>query len=95
VKRQRRPVRHAAATVDVEQSIDSTSQVHLSSIRLDAFKIHLSTLIDRHPSVTTQEILDYMNKQDSTFTTDEIHMALAKMQDENQIMLAGDIVIRI
>jgi len=36
-----------------------------------------------------------MKQHDSTFNEDEILMALAKMQDENQIMLAGEIVIRI
>lgn len=73
----------------------NASQVSISGARLDSFKIHLSTLIDRQPSVTTQEIFNYMTKHDSTYTEDEIRMALAKMQDENQIMLAGEIVIRI
>jgi hypothetical protein len=93
-KRQRRPVRKATGAVD-----DSTpviiSQITISSARLDVFKTHLSTFIDRQPSVTTQEIFDYMKQHDSTFNEDEIRMALAKMQDENQIMLAGEIVIRI
>lgn len=71
------------------------SQIIISPARLDLFKTHLSTFIDRQPSVTTQEIFDYMKQHDSTFNEDEIRMALAKMQDENQIMLAGEIVIRI
>lgn len=98
IKRQRRPARQlAAATAAVaeDHSTSSASQIHISASRLDAFKTHLSALIDRQPSVTTQEIFNYMNQQDSTFNEDEIRMALAKMQDENQIMLAGEIVIRI
>jgi hypothetical protein len=92
-KRQRRPGRKAA---DADEDIPATkSQIIISAGRLDAFKAHLSTFIDRQPSVTTQEIFDYMKQHDSTFNEDEIRMALAKMQDENQIMLAGEIVIRI
>ena len=93
-KRQRRPARKAAGATD-DDTPASTSQITISSARLDAFKGHLSTFIDRQPSVTTQEIIDYMKQHDSTFNEDEIQMALAKMQDENQIMLAGEIVIRI
>jgi hypothetical protein len=92
-KRQRRPARKAA--VGDEAVPVSTSQITISSDRLDVFKAHLSTFIDRQPSVTTQEIFDYMKQHDSTFNEDEIRMALAQMQDENQIMLAGEIVIRI
>jgi len=92
-KRQRRPVRKGAVTDD--STPVTTSQIIIRSDRLDTFKIHLSTFIDRQPSVTTQEIFDYMKQHDSTFNEDEIRMALAKMQDENQIMLAGEIVIRI
>jgi len=92
-KRQRRPGRKAVVTDD---SIPvTTSQIIIGSDRLDVFKTHLSTFIDRQPSVTTEEIFDYMKQHDSTFNEDEIRMALAKMQDENQIMLAGEIVIRI
>lgn len=71
------------------------SQISVSSERMNVFKTHLSTFIDRQPSVTTDEIFKYMKEHDGTFTEDEIRMALAKMQDENQVMLAGDIVIRI
>jgi len=92
-KRQRRPGRKAAVLDDSTPA--TTSQTTISSGRLDLFKTHLSTFIDRQPSVTTQEIFDYMKQHDSTFNQDEIQMALAKMQDENQIMLAGEIVIRI
>jgi hypothetical protein len=93
-KRQRRPARKATAMADDSTPV-ITSQITISSGRLDVFKTHLSTFIDRQPSVTTQEIFDYMKQHDSTFNEDEIRMALAKMQDENQIMLAGEIVIRI
>jgi hypothetical protein len=93
-KRQRRPARKATGTVD-DSTPDTASQIIISSARLDLFKTYLSTFIDRQPSVTTQEIFDYMKQHDSTFNEDEIRMALAKMQDENQIMLAGEIVIRI
>ena len=93
VKRQRRPARRAAGGATVEST--PASQFNIISARLDTFKGHLSTFIDRQPSVTTEEIFKYMKEHDSTFTEDEIRMALAKMQDENQIMLAGEIVIRI
>ena len=92
MKRQRRLTRKAAAT---DESAPVASQIVLSADRLNIFKAHLSTFIDRQPSVTTQEVFDYMKEHDSTFNEDEIRMALAKMQDENQIMLAGEIVIRI
>ena len=95
-KRQRRPARKATGVAATDDSTPApTSQITISSARLDVFKAHLSTFIDRQPSVTTQEIIDYMKQHDSTFNEDEIRMALAKMQDENQIMLAGEIVIRI
>ncbi|CAF3979333.1 unnamed protein product [Rotaria sp. Silwood2] len=93
MKRQRRPARKVTGGDD--ESAPVVSQITISSARLDVFKTHLSTFIDRQPSVTTQEIFDYMKEHDSTFNEDEIRMALAKMQDENQIMLAGEIVIRI
>lgn len=93
-KRPRRPARRATGVVD-DSTPAPTSQITITSARLDTFKAHLSTFIDRQPSVTTQEIFDYMKEQDSTFNQDEIRMALANMQDENQIMLAGEIVIRI
>lgn len=92
-KRQRRPARKA--TVGDESTPLTTSQIIISSDRLNVFKTHLSTCIDRQPSVTTQEIFNYMKQHDSTFNEDEIRMALAQMQDDNQIMLAGEIVIRI
>ncbi|UJR38193.1 hypothetical protein I4U23_030866 [Adineta vaga] len=91
-KRARRQVRKATGTDD---STPVVSQISISADRLSVFKTHLSTFIDRQSSVTTQEIFDYMKEHDSTFNEDEIRMALAKMQDENQIMLAGEIVIRI
>lgn len=94
-KRQRRPARKAAGGASDDTASASASQITISSARMDVFKTHLSTFIDRQPSVTTQEIFDYMKQHDSTFNEDEIRMALAKMQDENQIMLAGEIVIRI
>ena len=87
VKRQRRPAGNAAEPVAPPKI--------LTPDRLDLFKTHLSVLIDRQPSVTTEEIIKYMNEQDASFTEDDIRMALAQMQDENQIMLAGEIVIRI
>ncbi|CAF1295457.1 unnamed protein product [Rotaria magnacalcarata] len=92
VKRQRRPTRKLAIG---EEPAPLASQITVSSARLDVFKTHLSTFIDRQPSVTTDEIFAYMKQHDSTFSEDEIRMALAKMQDDNQIMLAGEIVIRI
>jgi len=92
-KRQRRPARKAAGGDESTPVI--ASQITVSADRLNVFKTHLSTFIDRQPSVTTQEIFDYVKQHDSTFNEDEIRMALAKMQDENQIMLAGEIVIRI
>lgn len=94
-KRQRRPARKVAGAATEDSTPAPASQIIISSARLDVFKGHLSTFIDRQPSVTTQEIFDYMKQHDSTFNEDEIRMALAKMQDENQIMLAGEIVIRI
>ncbi|CAF1402626.1 unnamed protein product [Adineta steineri] len=91
-KRARRQGRKA---VGQDEDTPVISQINISAERLDVFKTHLSTVIDRQPSATTQEIFDYMKQHDATFTEDEIRMALAKMQDENQIMLAGEIVIRI
>ena len=90
VKRQRRPARNGAAAAEPVVAAKA-----LSADRLDVFKTHLSVLIDRQPSVTTEEIFKYMNQQDASFNEDDIRMALAQMQDENQIMLAGEIVIRI
>jgi hypothetical protein len=92
-KRPRRPARKVAG--GDESTPVTASQITVSADRLNVFKTHLSTFIDRQPSVTTQEIFDYMKQHDSTFNEDEIRMALAQMQDENQIMLAGEIVIRI
>ena len=92
LKRQRRATRK---TTDTDEAAAVSSQIVISADRMNAFKTHLSTLIDRQSSVTTQEILTYMSEHDATFTDAEIQMALAKMQDDNQIMLAGDIVIRI
>lgn len=92
MKRQRRPARKLAGG---DESTPVASQIIVTPARLDVFKTHLSTFIDRQPSVTTQEIFNYMKQHDATFSEDEIRMALAKMQDENQIMLAGEIVIRI
>jgi len=91
IKRQRRPARKAAA----DEPPPVASQITLDPARLDVFKTHLSALIDRQPSVTMEEVLNYMNQHDSTFNENEIHLALAQMQDDNQIMLAGEIVIRI
>lgn len=91
VKRQRRPARNGGAAA-AEPVVAAKA---LSADRLNVFKTHLSVLIDRQPSVTTEEIFKYMNQQDSSFNEDDIRMALAQMQDENQIMLAGEIVIRI
>ena len=82
-------------TTDTDETAAAGSQLVISADRMNAFKTHLSTLIDRQSSVTTQEILTYMTEHDATFTDAEIQMALAKMQDDNQIMLAGEIVIRI
>jgi hypothetical protein len=92
IKRLRRPGRKAAGD---DERAPELSQIAISPDRLNLFKTHLSTFIDRQPSVTTQEIFDYMKQHDSTFNEDEIRLALANMQDENQIMLAGEIVIRI
>lgn len=94
-KRQRRPARKATGATTDDSTPAPASQITITPARMDTFKAHLSTFIDRQPSVTTEAIFDYMKQHDSTFTEDEIRMALAKMQDENQIMLAGEIVIRI
>ncbi|CAF0735580.1 unnamed protein product [Didymodactylos carnosus] len=78
--------------------IDSVTVGQLDSItadRLDVFKTHLSKLIDRQPSVPMSGVHDYFDKHDSTFTGNEIRSALVKMQDDNQIMICDEIIIRI
>ncbi|KAF7663786.1 hypothetical protein LDENG_00200240 [Lucifuga dentata] len=86
---------------DEEEPMDasaSESSADLSADRLKEFKSSLFTVFQSShaQSVKMPSLMDDINKQrQQPFTEAEVRAALARMQDDNQVMVADDIIFLI
>nr|XP_020472677.1 DNA replication licensing factor MCM3 [Monopterus albus] len=84
-----------------EEPMDATSQAkdpELSSERIKEFKSSLFAVFQsaHAQSVSLNTLMDDINKErQNRFTENEVHAALARMQDDNQVMVADDIIFLI
>ncbi|XP_017287861.1 DNA replication licensing factor MCM3 [Kryptolebias marmoratus] len=84
-----------------EEPMDATSQAEdaeLSAERLKEFKSSLFAVFQsaHAQSVNMAKLMDGVNRErESQFTTAEARGALARMQDDNQVMVADDIIFLI
>ncbi|XP_031733166.1 DNA replication licensing factor MCM3 [Anarrhichthys ocellatus] len=84
-----------------EEPMDAASQAEdseLSAERLKEFKSSLFAVFQsaHAQSVTMTNLMDDINKgRESRFTEPEVRSALARMQDDNQVMVADDIIFLI
>ncbi|XP_077408831.1 DNA replication licensing factor MCM3 [Vanacampus margaritifer] len=84
-----------------EEQMDATSQAdasELSTERLKEFKSSLFAVFQsaHAQSVNMQALLDGVNKERQVrFTESEVRTALTRMQDDNQVMVADDIIFLI
>ncbi|KAL7388857.1 hypothetical protein ABVT39_022006 [Epinephelus coioides] len=85
----------------VEEPMDATSQAEdaeLSAERLKEFKSSLFSVFQsaHAQSVKMKALMEDINKErQSRFTEPEVRAALARMQDDNQVMVADDIIFLI
>ncbi|XP_033505079.1 DNA replication licensing factor MCM3 [Epinephelus lanceolatus] len=85
----------------VEEPMDATSQAEdaeLSAERLKEFKSSLFSVFQsaHAQSVKMKALMEDINKErQSCFTEPEVRTALARMQDDNQVMVADDIIFLI
>ncbi|XP_075893754.1 DNA replication licensing factor MCM3 [Nelusetta ayraudi] len=83
-----------------EEAMDATSQADaaLSAERLKEFKSSLFAVFQsaHAQSVKMKNLMDDINKgRESRFSEPEVRSALTRMQDDNQIMMADDIIFLI
>lgn len=84
-----------------EEPMDATSQAEdaeLSAERLKEFKSSLFSVFQsaHAQSVKMKALMEDINKErQSRFTEPEVRTALARMQDDNQVMVADDIIFLI
>ncbi|CAJ1077313.1 DNA replication licensing factor MCM3 [Xyrichtys novacula] len=84
-----------------EEAMDATPQTgdsELSAERMKEFKSSLFAVFQsaHAQSVKMQTLMDNINKElQSPFTEPEVRTALARMQDDNQVMVADDIIFLI
>ncbi|XP_008396383.1 DNA replication licensing factor MCM3 [Poecilia reticulata] len=84
-----------------EEPMEATSQAEgaeLSAERLKTFKSSLFAVFQsaHAQSVKMTKLMDEINKErESRFTEHEVRAALARMQDDNQVMVADDIIFLI
>nr|XP_046229752.1 DNA replication licensing factor MCM3 [Scatophagus argus] len=84
-----------------EEAMDATSQAEdeeLSAERLKEFKSSLFAVFQsaHAQSVKMKTLMDDINKErQNRFTEPEVRSALARMQDDNQVMVADDIIFLI
>ncbi|XP_042369618.1 DNA replication licensing factor MCM3-like, partial [Plectropomus leopardus] len=84
-----------------EEPMDATSQAgdaELSAERLKEFKSSLFSVFQsaHAQSIKMQTLMDDINKKrESRFTEPEVRAALVRMQDDNQVMVADDIIFLI
>lgn len=84
-----------------EEPMDATSQAEdteLSAERLKEFKSSLFSVFQsaHAQSVKMKALMEDINKErQSCFTEPEVRTALARMQDDNQVMVADDIIFLI
>uniref|UniRef100_A0A1A8UEG1 DNA replication licensing factor MCM3 n=1 Tax=Nothobranchius furzeri TaxID=105023 RepID=A0A1A8UEG1_NOTFU len=85
----------------LDEPMDATSQAEaadLSAERLKEFKSSLFTVFQSShaQSVKMSKLMDDVNKdRESRFTKPEVRAALARMQDDNQVMVADDMIFLI
>nr|XP_057928171.1 DNA replication licensing factor MCM3 [Doryrhamphus excisus] len=93
--------KRAKAQQAAEEEMDVTSQTEdseLSAERLKEFKSSLFAVFQsaHAQSVKMQALMDGVNKERQlSFTETEVRAALTRMQDDNQVMVADDIVFLI
>lgn len=86
---------------DEEEPMEAASQAEgagLSAERLKEFKSSLFAVFQsaHAQSVKMSKLMDGVNKErESRFTESEVRAALARMQDDNQVMVADDIIFLI
>lgn len=86
---------------DEEEPMEAASQAEgagLSAERLKEFKSSLFAVFQsaHAQSVKMSKLMDEVNKErESRFTESEVRAALARMQDDNQVMVADDIIFLI
>lgn len=86
---------------EVEEAMDTTSQAEgteLSAERLKEFKSSLFAVFQsaHAQSVKMTTLMDDINKnRQDRFSEPEVRSALARMQDDNQVMVADDIIFLI
>ncbi|XP_036003585.1 zygotic DNA replication licensing factor mcm3-like [Fundulus heteroclitus] len=91
----------AAAAQEQEEPMEAASQAEgaeLSAERLKEFKSSLFAVFQsaHAQSVKMTKLMDEVNRErESGFTRAEVRGALARMQDDNQVMVADDIVFLI
>ncbi|XP_041814458.1 DNA replication licensing factor MCM3 [Chelmon rostratus] len=91
----------AKARREEEEAMDTTSQAEdpkLSAERLKEFKSSLFAVFQsaHAQSVKMKTLMDDINKErQSRFSEPEVRAALARMQDDNQVMVADDIIFLI
>ncbi|XP_041661805.1 DNA replication licensing factor MCM3 [Cheilinus undulatus] len=84
-----------------EEAMDATSQAEdaeLSAERLKEFKSSLFSVFQsaHAQSVKMKTLMDDINKEvQNRFSEQEVRSALARMQDDNQVMVADDIIFLI
>lgn len=97
--RQSRPVADVSTSLHTSvPSTDSEPQVHLSSARLQQFKTLLQQLFrkERSQSISMVKVEEFVNSQmEEKYTKSEIKQAVDAMTNENQVMLADDILFLI
>lgn len=84
--------------VHQDEPVDATPEGEMSADRFKEFKSSLFAVFQtaHAQSISMKELKTDINQgRDKSFSDPEIRAALARMQDENQIMLADDIVFLI
>ncbi|XP_062268061.1 DNA replication licensing factor MCM3 [Platichthys flesus] len=90
-----KPQREEAEPMDAKSQAEGTE---LSAERLKEFKSSLFAVFQsaHAQSVKMQSLMDGINKESQKlFTEPEVRAALARMQDDNQVMMADDIIFLI
>lgn len=94
-----RPSRSQRA--EEEESMEASSQAEASELSADRLKEFKSSLFavfqsSHAQSVKMASLMEELNKErQQRFAQDEVRAALARMQDDNQVMVADDIVFLI
>ncbi|KAK5853295.1 hypothetical protein PBY51_007094 [Eleginops maclovinus] len=87
-----------AKSLQEEEPMEASSKAELSAERLKEFKSSLFAVFQsaHAQSVKMKTLMEDINKgRESRFTEPDIRAALARMQDDNQVMVADDIIFLI